>query len=190
MSDEEGAAKRYYGKYRGTVFINVDPEQRGRIMAIVPDVLGIIPSSWAMPCFPIAGKQNGFYAVPKIGDGVWIEFEQGDPNYPIWVGGFWGVFGEVPTSALAGLPGDPSIVIQSLLQNAVVVSDMPPLPPPPVMPPAPAPVPPIGGIILRSTTGAYIVVNDAGIFLNNGKGASVELLGPSVMINKLALVVT
>jgi len=63
---------------------------------------------------------------------------------------------------------------------------MPPIPAPPVMPP----IPTTGGIILRSTTGASIVVNDAGIFLNNGKGASVELLGPSVMINKLALVVT
>jgi hypothetical protein len=186
MSDEEGAAKRYYGKYRGTVFMNVDPEQRGRIMAIVPDVLGMIPSSWAMPCFPIAGKQNGFYAIPKIGDGVWIEFEQGDPNYPIWVGSFWGIAAEVPLAALAGNPADPNIVIQSLLQQAVIISDMPPIPAPPVMPP----IPTTGGIILRSTTGASIVVNDAGIFLNNGKGASVELLGPSVMINKLALVVT
>jgi hypothetical protein len=185
-SETEGAAKRYYGKYRGTVIMNVDPEQRGRIMAMVPDVLGFIPSSWAMPCFPIAGKQNGFYAIPKIGDGVWIEFEQGDPDYPIWVGSFWGIVAEVPLAALAGNPADPNIVIQSLLQQQVIVSDMPPAPPPPVMPP----IPTTGGIILRSTTGASIVVNDAGIFLNNGKGASVELLGPSVMINKLALVVT
>lgn len=184
--DSEGALKRYYGKYRGTVFMNVDPEQRGRIMAMVPDVLGLIPSSWAMPCFPIAGKQNGFYAIPKIGDGVWIEFEQGDSNYPIWVGSFWGIAAEVPLAGLAGNPADPNIVIQSLLQQSVIISDMPPVPAPPVMPP----VPTTGGIILRSTTGASIVVNDAGIFLNNGKGASVELLGPSVMINKLALVVT
>jgi hypothetical protein len=179
-------SNRYYGKYRGTVLNNIDPEQRGRIMAIVPDVQGLTPTSWALPCVPIAGKQNGIYVVPKIGDGVWIEFEQGDPDYPIWVGGFWGIAAEVPLSALAGNPADPSIVIQSLLQQAVIVSDMPPTVPPPVMPPTPT----TGGIILRSTTGAYIVVNDAGIFINNGKGASVELLGPSVMINKLALVVT
>ena len=86
----QGTDARYYGKYRGTVFNNIDPEQRGRIMAIVPDVLGLIPSSWALPCAPIAGKQNGVYVVPKIGDGVWIEFEQGDPDYPIWVGVFGG----------------------------------------------------------------------------------------------------
>ncbi|MET0357381.1 MAG: phage baseplate assembly protein V [Cellvibrio sp.] len=187
MSDDESdGLKRYYGKYRGTVVFNVDPEQRGRIMAMVPDVLGIIPSSWAMPCFPVAGKQNGFYAIPKVGDGVWIEFEQGDPNYPIWVGSFWGIVAEVPFAALAGNPADPNIVIQSLLQHQVIISDLPPAPPPPVMPP----IPTTGGIILRSTTGASIVVNDAGIFLNNGKGASVELMGPAVMINKIALVVT
>ena len=179
-------SNRYYGKYRGTVINNIDPEQRGRIMAVVPAVQGLTPTSWALPCVPIAGKQNGVYVVPQIGDGVWIEFEQGDPDYPIWVGGFWGIAAEVPLAALAGNPADPSIVIQSLLQQAVIVSDMPPEVPPPVMPPTPT----TGGIILRSTTGAYIVVNDAGIFINNGKGASVELLGPSVMINKLALVVT
>jgi len=35
-----------------------------------------------------------------------------------------------------------------------------------------------------------IVVNDTGIYIHNGKGASIEMIGPSVMINKLALVVT
>jgi hypothetical protein len=54
----------------------------------------------------------------------------------------------------------------------------------------PAPAPPgTGGIVLRSPTGAMIVVNDVGIFINNGKGATIELIGNSVMINKIALVV-
>jgi len=115
-----------------------------------------------------------------------VEFEQGDPNYPIWVGCRWGTVSDVPLAAKAGNPADPSIILQSLLQQAIIISDMPPVPPPPVMPP----VPTTGGIIIRSTTGAYIVVNDAGIFISNGKGASIEMLGPSVMINKVALVVT
>jgi hypothetical protein len=68
-----------------------------------------------------------------------------------------------------------------------VISDAPPLP---AMAPVPAPAPPgTGGVILRSPTGAMIVVNDTGIYINNGKGASIELVGPSVMINKVALVV-
>lgn len=181
---------RYYGKYRGTVINNIDPEQRGRILAMVPDVLGITPSSWALPCVPIAGKQQGIFVVPQIGAGVWIEFEQGDPDYPIWVGGFWGAFAEVPTSALAPPPIPPgqNIVIQSTLQHSLIISDAPPIP---IPAPIPAPTPPgTGGIVLRSPSGAMIVVNDAGIFIHNGKGASIEMIGPSVMINKVGLVVT
>jgi hypothetical protein len=161
---------RYYGKYRGTVINNVDPEQRGRIQAMVPDVQGLIPTTWALPCVPMAGIEQGTYMVPQIKAGVWIEFEQGDPNYPIWVGGFWGVFAEVPKSALAPPPIPPgqTIVFQSSLQHSLVISDAPPLP---VMAPIPPPAPVgTGGIILRSPTGATIVVNDAGIFINNGKG--------------------
>jgi hypothetical protein len=186
---KEGKANRYYGKYRGTVANNLDPEQRGRIQAIVPDVQGLVPTTWALPCVPIAGKQQGTFHVPQLGAAVWMEFEQGDPDHPIWVGGFWGVFAEVPASALTPpLPTGDNIVFQTTLQHTVVISDAAPLPvAAPIPPPAPVGT---GGIILRSPSGAMIVVNDAGVFIHNGKGASVELLGPSVMINKLALVVT
>lgn len=183
-----GGNKQYYGKYRGTVLQNVDPEQRGRLMLSVPDVLGPIPSSWAEPCVPLAGPTGppmGVYLVPPIGAGVWVEFEHGDPDYPIWVGCRWGSQSDIPLAALAGNPADPSIVIQSLLQQSIVVSDMPPSVPPPVMPPAP----PTGGVILRSTTGASIVVNDAGIFISNGKGATINMIGPTITINNGALVI-
>ncbi len=165
---------KFYGKYRGTVTVNVDPEQRGRIMAMVPDVLGLIPSSWAMPCFPIAGKQQGTYFIPQIGAGVWVEFENGDPSYPIWTGCFWGAVAEVPGLALAGNPASPNIVLQTSLQNAVVISDLPG---------------PTGGIMLKSTTGASIIVNDTGIYIQNGKGASIVMTGPTVTVNNGALVV-
>jgi len=187
--NEGKTTHRYYGKYRGTVVNNVDPEQRGRIQAIVPDVQGLVPTSWAMPCLPIAGKQEGVFMVPQIGAGVWIEFEQGDSDYPIWVGGFWGNASEVPSAALAPPPVPPgqTIVLQTTLQHAVIISDAPPVP---MEAPVPAPTSPgTGGIILRSPTGAMIVVNDTGIYINNGQGASIELMGPSVMINKSALVV-
>jgi hypothetical protein len=114
-----------------------------------------------------------------------VEFEQGDPEYPIWVGCRWGSQADVPLAARAGSPADPSIVIQSLLQQFIVVSDMPPSVPPTVMPPAPT----TGGIILRSTTGASIVVNDAGIFISNGKGATINMVGPTITINNGALVI-
>jgi uncharacterized protein involved in type VI secretion and phage assembly len=164
--------QKYYGKYRATVFNNIDPEQRGRIQAIVPDVSGLIPTSWAMPCMPIAGKQSGVYVVPQIGSGVWMEFEQGDPDYPIWTGCFWGIVAEVPSLALAGNPASPSIVLQTALQNAVVISDLPG---------------PTGGIMLKSTTGASIIVNDTGIYIQNGKGASLTMVGPAVNINNGAI---
>jgi len=167
-------SKTFYGKYRGTVLQNIDPMQMGRIQVIVPDVSAILPSSWAMPCVPIAGKQMGSYFVPQIGSGVWVEFEQGDPDYPIWTGCFWGSSAELPALALTGNPVSPSIVLGTGLMNTVAVSDLPG---------------PTGGILLKSTTGAFIMVNDTGIYIQNGKGASVTLIGPTVTINEGALTI-
>jgi uncharacterized protein involved in type VI secretion and phage assembly len=171
MSD--GAA-RFYGKYRGTVVNNVDPLQIGRIQVAVPDVNTAIPGTWAMPCMPIAGMQMGAYLVPQIGAGVWVEFEQGDPDYPIWVGGFYGSAAEVPALALAGIPASPNILFQTGGQNTLVISDLPG---------------PTGGIMLKSATGASIIVNDTGIYIQNGKGASIVMTGPTVTINQGALVI-
>jgi uncharacterized protein involved in type VI secretion and phage assembly len=171
MNDEH----KYYGKYRGTVVNNIDPLQIGRIQVMVPDVSGLSPSTWAMPCVPIAGKQMGIFVVPQIGAGVWVEFEQGDPDYPIWVGGYWGMVAEVPALALAGIPASPNIVIQTGGQNTIMVSDLPG---------------PTGGIMLKSPTGASIIVNDTGIYIQNGKGASLIMTGPTVTINNGALVIT
>ncbi|MEO7701261.1 MAG: phage baseplate assembly protein V [Opitutus sp.] len=168
---------KFYGKYRGTVVNNIDPLQIGRIMVIVPDVLNVTPGSWALPCVPVAGIQMGMFTVPPPGAGVWVEFEQGDPDFPIWVGCFWGTMAEVPLNAKLVPPGIPAVSITTVLQNGITISDMPP-------------TPLTGGVILKSPTNAMIVVNDAGIFIQNGKGASIMLVGPSVLINNEALVVT
>jgi uncharacterized protein involved in type VI secretion and phage assembly len=181
MSDGNGAlqsARRFYGKYKGVVINNVDPMQKGRLLVSVPDVLGAVPSNWAEPCVPLAGPtgtQLGAYLVPPIGAGVWVEFEQGDPQYPIWTGCRWGSAADIPVLALAGLPVSPNIVIQSAAQNTFMISDVPG---------------PTGGIMLKSTTGAAIIVNDVGIFISNGKGASIVMAGPTVTVNQGALVVT
>lgn len=169
---------KYYGKYRGTVTNNIDPEQRARIMAIVPATGTLIPSSWALPCVPIAGKSEGIFVVPQIGAAVWIEFEAGDLDKPIWTGGFWGLAAEVPVMALAppAIPPGQNIAIQTTGQNLVLLSDS-------------APTPATGGIILQSTTKAMIVVNDSGIYISNGKGASITMVGPTVTINNGALTV-
>jgi hypothetical protein len=168
----------YYGKYRGTVINNIDPMQIGRVMAQVPDVLGELPSSWAMPCVPAAGIQSGVFVVPPIGSQVWIEFEQGNPDYPIWAGGFWGLVADVPVLATAppAIPPGQNIVIQTTGENSLILSDS-------------APTPATGGIILKGASGAMIVVNETGIYLSNGQGATITLIGPTVAINLTALTV-
>ncbi|KWX02081.1 baseplate assembly protein [Carbonactinospora thermoautotrophica] len=165
---------RYLGKYRGTVVNNVDPMRLGRIQVQVPDVLGDTPSSWAMPCLPVAGPGMGQYVVPPVGAGVWVEFEQGDPSYPIWTGCWYGTASEVPPIALGGPPNSPNIVLQTQGQRTVVLSDLPGGP----------------GITLQTASGAAIVINDAGIFITNGQGASISLVGNTVTVNQGALVVT
>jgi uncharacterized protein involved in type VI secretion and phage assembly len=165
----------YYGKYRGTVINNVDPLQIGRIQALVPDVTGIVPSSWALPCAPIAGIQNGMFAVPVIGSGVWIEFEQGDPDYPIYVGGFWGTAAEVPALALTVPPAVPGITFQTPLQNGLTINDVPG---------------PTGGILMKTATGAILSISDVGITITNGKGATISMVGPTVDVNVGALTIT
>ncbi|MET1027870.1 MAG: phage baseplate assembly protein V [Dongiaceae bacterium] len=164
----------FYGKYRATVINNVDPMQIGRIQVIVPDVSNVMLSSWAMPCVPVAGLQMGFYTVPPIGAGVWMEFEHGDPDYPIWVGGYWGSAAEVPALSHIVPPAVPGMTMQTTLQNGLTVNDVPG---------------PTGGIMLKSATGATLIVNDTGIYIQNGKGASIVMVGPSVTINNGALVV-
>jgi uncharacterized protein involved in type VI secretion and phage assembly len=80
-------ATRFFGKYRGTV-TDVDASTM-RIKAKVPSVLGDSDSGWALPCVPYAGDSVGFAFLPEVDSEIWIEFEAGNPSYPIWVGGFW-----------------------------------------------------------------------------------------------------
>jgi len=92
---------RYFGKYRGTVSDNTDPTSRGRLKVKVPAVLGYL-EMWAMPCVPYAGKGVGYYMLPEVGAGVWVEFEAGDASYPIWTGCFW-ADGELPDASDVGI---------------------------------------------------------------------------------------
>jgi uncharacterized protein involved in type VI secretion and phage assembly len=88
----QSVERRFYGKYRGLVVDNDDPERLGRLTVRVPSVLGSeVVTGWAMPCVPYGGDQNqGFLCIPEPGAGVWVEFEEGDLEFPIWVGTFWG----------------------------------------------------------------------------------------------------
>lgn len=130
----ERVERRYYGKYQGFVVDIADPQQRGRLRALVPEVLGDVVSGWAEGCFPYGGGPNfGTFSVPPVtrdGDayttGVWIEFRGGDPQHPIWVGTFFGAPNDKPEA-----PGDdaaPSVdvhVARTFAGHSIVAVDTP-----------------------------------------------------------------
>lgn len=165
---------QYFGKYRGKVTNNVDPSNLGRIQVSVPAVFGDFTLNWAMPSVPYAGMQSGFYAIPPVQANVWVEFEGGDPDRPIWTGCFWGL-GEAPSMALATPATIAHVLAQTTNQTLLLLSDAPG---------------PTGGIMLKTATGAMITINDTGITITNGKGATIQLTGPTVSINGAAFAVT
>jgi len=93
MNDE---CPPFYGKYRGIVTDNKDPNGLGRVRVKVQDVLGDQESGWALPALPYAGNNVGLYLIPPVDAFVWVEFEHGEPDYPIWTGCFWGQSDTVP----------------------------------------------------------------------------------------------
>ncbi len=145
---------KYLGKYRGLVVENIDPEFLGRILIEVPSVPSGL-TNWAMPCVPYAGFQVGFYAIPPIGANVWVEFEGGDPSYPIWVGCFWAT-GEVPLEATA------ETKIFKTEFNTFILDDLPE----------------VGGMTLTSIPPA---VNDVCLQTFNAEGITITV--PESVIN-------
>jgi uncharacterized protein involved in type VI secretion and phage assembly len=158
-------AERFFGKYRGIVSDNRDPLMQGRIKARVQDVLGSNDSGWALPCTPYAGSGVGLFLLPPVDASVWIEFEHGDPDYPIWTGCFW---------AQGELPADPAVPEKKMLKTdaGMVTFDD---------------TPGAGGITIETTTGMKIAITTSGIEINDGQGGTVKLTGPKVTINDSAL---
>jgi hypothetical protein len=182
--DEASGGPPYWGKFRGKVIDNVDPLQMGRVMASVPQVHRGLPTGWALPCLPFAGTSMGFYGLPAIGANVWIEYENGNPDRPIWAGCFPAPTDVPPLAQPLFL----KVMIQTLLGQSVMLDD----------------TPGIGGITLRTLTGEMLMMNSlgitiqdtagnmiqispAGIILKAAAGASIALTGPAVSINNGAL---
>ena len=163
-----GPNRACFGKYRGVVSDNKDPEMRGRIKAQVPDVFGDKESTWAMPCAPYAGDDVGLYLIPPKNASVWIEFEQGDPNCPIWTGCFW---------AQTEVPAKPAMPETKMLKTGsatITIKDQAGS----------------GSVTLEVNKTVKIVMDSKGIEITNGQGASIKLSGASVKINEQALEVT
>lgn len=161
----------FYGKYRGVVTDIEDPLMIGRIKATVPDVMGDDESGWAMPCAPFGGSGMGFFALPKVGAGVWIEFEHGDPDYPIWSGCWWGSMAEIPPTLLVPPPPYNKVLIQTDGGNSILLDD----------------TPGTGGITLQTSAGQKITMTGLGITIDDGMGGTIQLTGPQVSINDGAL---
>lgn len=160
--------QRFHGKHRGKVTDNRDPTMRGRIKAKVPTVLGDLDTGWALPCVPYAGSGVGFFFVPPVGANVWMEFEKGNPDYPIWTGCYWD-----PTETPPATPGVPEIKIIKTDTATLKLDD----------------TSGTGGITIETTTGLKIVMNATGIEISNG-ASIVKLTQQSVSINNGALEVT
>lgn len=118
---------KYFGKYRGIVVDNNDPENLGRLRVKVPSVLGNeVVTGWAMPCVPYGGASDqGLFAIPEVDAGVWVEFEAGDLEYPIWVGTFWskpGGTSELPEPANTQSPPT-SKILKTVKKHLIELAD-------------------------------------------------------------------
>lgn len=159
----------YFGKYRGRVENNIDPQLQGRLQVSVPAVLGSGSLSWAMPNAPYGGAQVGLFTIPPTGTNVWVEFEGGDPDYPIWTGCFWGI-GEAPDPLAL-----PFIKVFQTDACLLKLDD----------------TPGAGGVTIEANPPAVavptkIVLSSAGIEISCG-AASVKLSAADVSINDGAL---
>lgn len=157
-------ATRYFGKYRGTVSSNTDPQQRGRLQVKVPDVLDVEDSTWALPSLPYAGKNVGLFLVPPKDALVWVEFEQGDPDYPIWSGCFWAE-GDVPAN-----PGTADMKVLKTAAGTLTINDQQGQ----------------ESITIETSGGLKIVMDQSGISLTNSS-QKIAVSDSSVSINDGAL---
>ncbi|MCG3114275.1 MAG: phage baseplate assembly protein V [Candidatus Manganitrophus sp. SA1] len=120
----ERAEGKYWGKYRGFVQDNNDPEQLGRLKVTVPSLLADAVSGWAWPAVPYAGAGIGFFFMPQVGDLVWVEFIEGELDHPVWTGCSWGKPGgqsELPEEALQSYPQQQ--VIKTPSGNVIIIND-------------------------------------------------------------------
>ncbi|MBI9048803.1 MAG: hypothetical protein JEZ00_05275 [Anaerolineaceae bacterium] len=163
----------FFGKYRGKVENNIDPMMLGRVQVSVPSVLGDGSLSWAMPCVPYAGSGVGFFMIPPNGANLWVEFEGGDIDYPIWSGCFWGI-GEVPAT-----PAIPQMKIIKMDSITLTMSE----------------IPGVGGVTLEVSPPSVpipltMTFDLTGIKLDAGPLGTIELTPAGVKINGGALEIT
>ena len=148
-------------------------------MLMVPDVFGLAPSSRGRAVRP-AGRTDGsadgrLHACRRSGRGSGSSSRKATRTTRSGWAAAGAAQSDVPLLANASIPVSPSIVIQTLGQNRFVVSDMPPRPD--------------GRDRAAERDRRDTVVNDTGIYITNGKGATIVMAGPTITINNGALTV-
>src|SRR4051812_26179499 len=104
----------YFGLYQGAIHDINDPEDRGRVRALVPQVLGDSPSGWAEPMLPTAGT-----VVWAVGDRVWVLFEGGDLNKPVYLSRPAIQIGDIDPSVLEGIVTADRLIAHNALIDAL-----------------------------------------------------------------------
>lgn len=168
------SGREHLGKMRGTVVSIDDPKSCGRLRVQIS--LGGQPVEvWADACIPYAGGNNGFYAIPPVGSGVWVEFVEGDIDQPIWTGCWWKE-GEL-SGALASGPSLNAfpVVLQSTGMHRLILGSG------------------SGDAVVIETAsgeqGPRIVMTDSSVKISCGPTMSVEITSSEVKINSDGLVV-
>lgn len=138
----------FYGKYRAEVVDNNDPDKRGRIRVKCPSVLGEQISRWALPCFP-----PNTFTIPQAKELVWIEFEGGKKDSPIWNGVFYTK--EQLTTKFKGITYDPKDVVLIAEDISNVASNE------------------------YSTKAGKNISEEAGVNINQNAGVSVVTISPA-----------
>jgi uncharacterized protein involved in type VI secretion and phage assembly len=158
--------RRYYGKFRGIVTDNDDPGKRGRIRAKVPELFGDVETGWALACVAYAPKGHGFLALPETADTVWIEFEGGDPSYPVWSGCWW------PETGAPTIDSPHVKIFETAAGNRIRLDDSE------------------GAerVTIEDKNGSSIVIDQSGITITKGS-MKIVLADAQVSINDDALVV-
>jgi uncharacterized protein involved in type VI secretion and phage assembly len=163
----------FMGKYRGVVTNNADELRKGRIEVKVVTVRGDY-AAWALPCVPYAGHGVGFFAIPPVGANVWIEFEGGKPEQPIWTGCFWGENDEIPVDG--SIEDDQAPMLKVLkTETATITLDE---------------RQGEAGLAIETASGMTIKLNAEGIEINAGQKGKIVLNQNQVSINDSALEVT
>jgi uncharacterized protein involved in type VI secretion and phage assembly len=160
---------RWFGKFRGVVTDNEDPDGIGRIKARVQqfgdkdkDLI------WALPALPFAGPGVGLYLIPPKKAWVWIEYEGGDRQRPIWTGCFWT---NRPTIDPTKLPGaKQNIKVLKTKNCTITINDD-------------------NGAVAIETKDGRLSITSQAVELTNGT-ATVKLASKTVSLNGNALEVT